>query len=423
MDLLIRSAVITDPESSHNGQTRDILIREGVIRKIGTGLEKPEGTEELNIPGLHVSPGFVDMQANFRDPGHEYKEDLRSGSQAAVRGGFTRVCIQSSTQPALDHKSAIESVCKQSESLPVDILPIGALTNGREGKEMAELYDMQQAGAIAFSDDKRPVNNPKLLELILEYARNFNGLIIHFPDTTDLTRNAMMNEGEMSVNLGLKGFPPIAEELALNRDLYLLEYTGSRMHVPLISSGNSVKLIAQAKEKGLRVSAGIAPHYLLFNEQVMAGFDSVHKVKPPYRTDRDIEMLKKGLKNGSIEVICSDHSPEDTETKRCELEHAAFGIINIETCFAAAHTALKNELTLDELVEKLSINPRKILQLQPATIEENNQAELSFFDPEHTWNYTDKESLSKSRNSPFSGYSFTGRVKGIFHKNKLHLVY
>lgn len=420
MNLLIRSAIIVDPDSTHNGMKKDILIIDGKIIKIDEHILNTDDVTEYTVPNLHVSQGFVDMQANFRDPGYEHKEDLKSGAAASVKGGFTKVCIQSSTNPALDHKSAIESICKQSEKLPIDILPIGTLTNKREGKEMAELFDMHQNGAIAFSDDKRAIENPKLLELILEYCKNFNGLVIHFPDTPSLTKTAIMHEGEVSVNLGLKGFPAIAEELAINRDLYLLEYTQSKMHISLISCANSVKLIREAKSKGLKISSGIAPQYLIFRDKNLSEFDAVHKVKPPYRNDEHIYALIQGLKNETIDVICSDHSPEDVENKRCELEHAAFGIINLETCFPAARTALKDNLSIEELIMKFTTNPRKILELKPATIEEGNIAELTFFDPDMQWTYQSENIHSKSDNTPFIDYQFTGKVLGIFCKKEFH---
>jgi len=420
MDLLIRSAIIVDPTSPHNGKQKDILIRDGKIGLIADSLDNPENIEEFSAPNLHVSPGFTDMQANFRDPGHEYKEDLGSGCRAAIRGGFTKVCVQSSTEPVLDHKSGIESISNRSRRLPVDVLPIGALTSNREGKEMAELFDMKRSGAIAFSDDKRPVENPKLFELILEYVKNFDGLVIHFPDTPGLSKNSVMNESDTSVYLGLKGAPAMAEELAIHRDLYILEYTRSRLHYSLISTARSASLIREGKAKGLQLTAAAGAHYLLFDDGVMEGFDSVHKVKPPYRRPEDIEALKSGLKDGTIDVICSDHSPEDVETKRCELEYAAYGIVNIETCFSAARTALKDTLTLTELVEKLAVNPRKILRIPVPSVQENNVAELSFFDPDMEWTYSEKDIVSRSKNSPFPGFTFTGKVLGVFTKSAFH---
>lgn len=420
MDILIRSTVITDSTSPHNGQTLDLLIRNGKIEAIGKALTNPGGVEEFSAEGLHISPGFMDLQANFRDPGHEYKENLESGAAAALRGGFTKVCVQSSTTPAIDNKAQVDYVRRRAQQLPVDILPIGALTAGRDGNEMAELYDMHAAGAIAFSDDKRPVENPKLFELILDYARNFNGLVIHYADTPKLSRNTIMHEGETSVFLGLKGVPSIAEEIALNRDIYILGYTGGKLHYSLLTTSRSMGLVKAAKKEGLQITAGTAAHYLLLDDAVMTGFDSVHKVKPPYRTEADIADLKAALKDGTLDIICSDHSPEDVENKRCELEQAAFGIIALETCFAAARTALKDTLDITQLVDKLAIRPRQITGIEIPTIREGQSAEVTLFQPDAAWTCTASDIRSLSDNSPFLGYTFTGRVAGVYHKGNFH---
>jgi dihydroorotase len=417
MKYIIKQVTIIDHLSSHHEKQRDILIHNGIIEKVAEKITD-QSAQEISIPGLHASPGWIDMQANFKDPGHEYKEDLTSGARAAARGGFTGVCIQSSTDPALDSKTQIEYIKRSSIDLPVHIYPIGAITHAREGKEMAELFDMSQAGAIAFSDDKRFIENPKLLELALNYSKNFNGLLIHFADTPALSAKGMMHEGDASVFLGMKGIPAMAEEQGLNRDLYLAEYTGGKLHYNLLSTSGSIALIKDAKKKKLQVTAGIAAHQVYFTDEALKGFESVHKVNPPYRGQKDVDALIAGLKDGTVDIICSDHSPEDIENKNLEFEYARNGIINIQTAFSAANTILRKKISLSDIINKFSTNPRSILGLPAATIEEGAVAELTFFDPESKFTFTKVENASNSHNSPFFDVELTGKVHGIFCKGK-----
>ena len=418
MKYIIKQVKIVDPLSKHNGNIKDILIVNGMIEKIADKISDTVD-QEISIPGLHASPGWIDLQANFRDPGHEYKENLQSGSNAAAKGGFTGVCVQSSTEPTIDTKAQIEYIKRTANTLPINIYPLGAVTHGREGKEMAELFDMHQAGAIAFSDDKRYIENPKLLELALQYVKNFNGLIIHFADTPTLSKNGMMHEGDTSVFLGMKGIPAMAEEQGLNRDLYLLEYTNGRIHYNLLSTAGSIHLIKEAKKKNLNITAGIAAHQIYFTDEALKGFESVHKVNPPYRTQQDVDALIAGIKDQTIDIICSDHSPEDSENKNLEFDYARNGIINIQTAFSVANTILRNKVSTTEFIQKISTNPRKILGLPTATIEEGQEAEITFFDPEASFIFTKETNASNSVNSPFFDMELTGKVHGIFCKGKM----
>ncbi len=420
MKYILRQATIVDHLSSHDGKKKDILINNGTIEKISDKITTA-ADQEISIPGLHISPGWVDMQANFRDPGHEYKENLLSGATAAAKGGFTGVCLQSSTDPALDTKAQIEYIKRSSQNLPVNVYPIGAVTQEREGKEMAELFDMNQAGAIAFSDDKRFIENPKLMELALNYVKNFDGLIIHFADTPTLSSKGMMHEGETSVFLGMKGIPSMAEEQGLNRDLYLVAYTGGRIHYSLLSTSGSVELVKDAKKKKLNVTAGIAAHQLFYTDEALKGFESLHKVNPPYRTQKDIDSLIAALKDGTLDIICSDHSPEDVEHKNLEFEYARNGIINVQTAFSVANTALRKKISLQELIHKFSGNPRNILGLPSAIVEEGLPAELTLFDPEAGFTFDKGNNASSSLNSPFFGVELTGKVFGVFCKGKIVL--
>ncbi len=412
--LLIRKAIIVDETSSYHLQKKDILIQHGIVQTIADDIDNTDQWEEYTADNLHISPGFLDLQANLRNPGLEYKETFHTAAKAAQAGGFTSVCVQSSTSPAIDNKSQITFLKTESQQLPIHLLPIGAVTMAREGENMAEMYDMHLAGAVAFSDDKRTIENPKLFSLAVEYVHNFGGLIIHFPDQTKLSEGAMMHEGETSVSLGLKGVPAMVEELAIHRDLYMLEYLGGKLHYSLISTQKSTDLIAAAKNKNINVTCAIAPQYLLFKDTDLVSFDSNYKVKPPYREQNDIEALIQGLKNGTIDAICSDHSPEDEESKLCELDYASYGIVNLETCFAAARTALKNHLSVSELIQKLSIQPRKILNVAIPSIQEGQKAEFTAFNPDLEWTFEEKDIQSKSKNSPFVGFTFTGKVLSTF---------
>jgi dihydroorotase len=418
MKYIIKQVKIVDPLSSHHGKTKDILIVNGIIQKIADKISDAFD-QEITVQGLHASPGWIDMQANFRDPGHEYKENVQSGSSAAAKGGFTGVCLQSSTDPAIDTKTQIEYLKRSANTLPIHIYPIGAVTHGREGKEMAELFDMHQAGAIAFSDDKRFIENPKLLELALQYVKNFNGLIIHFADTPTLSKNGMMHEGDTSVFLGMKGIPAMAEEQGLNRDIYLLAYTNGKIHYNVLSTAGSVALVKEGKKKNMNITAGIAAHQIYFTDEALKGFESVHKVNPPYRTQQDVDALISGIQDQTIDIICSDHSPEDAENKNLEFEYARNGIINIQTAFSVANTVLRNKVSTQDLIQKISANPRNILGLPTATIEEGNEAEITFFDPEASFVFTKEINASNSDNSPFFDVELTGKVHGIFCKGKM----
>lgn len=415
MNVLIKNAVIVDQNSKFHLQKKDIYIHGGIIQKIGEQLSE-KADKIIDENDVHVSIGWVDMQANFRDPGNEHKENIMSGAKAASKGGFTKVCIQSSTSPTLDTKAQIEYIKRISASLPADVLPIGAVTTNREGKEMAELFDMHQAGAIAFSDDKRAIENPKLLELALTYTKNFDGLIIHYPESGELTKNALMHEGDVSVSLGFKGAASLAEGLAVSRDLYLLKYTEGKLHYNLISAMESLDLIRKAKEENLNVTCGVGSHQLYFNDKVVESFDSVHKVKPPYRSEEHKAELINGLINGTIDVICSDHSPEDSEHKNVEFEYAKDGIIHLQTCFAVANTVLSSKMGIDKIIEKLTDNPRKILGLTSPKVEENEPAELTIFQPNEKFIFTKEMNESLSENSPFFEVELKGKVLGTYTK-------
>jgi dihydroorotase len=418
MNLLIQQARIADPKSAWNGKVCDILIENGMVslikEKIGT---PPPGIQTFAAANLHVSPGWFDMQANFRDPGFEYKEDIQSGSEAAASGGFTGVALMPSTQPPVHSKAEVEYIKNKTRGAAVDIHPIGTVSHLHEGKELSEMYDMSLSGAVAFSDDKKPVKNAGLLVRALLYSKNFKGLVMTHCEEQSLSEDGKMHEGITSTSMGLKGMPALAEEVMLARNIQIAEYTESRIHFSSVSTARSVDLIREAKKRGTDVSASVNAHHLCLDDSLLSEFDSNLKVNPPLRSFTDIEALKKGLADGTIDVIASDHIPEDTENKVLEFDHAAFGMLGLETAYALANTC--SGLTTDQLVDKLAIRPRTLLGLEVPEIREGNKANLTLFDPKLNWTFSEKDIRSKSRNTPFIGHAFKGKALGIFNNGIL----
>jgi dihydroorotase len=418
MNLFIKSAKIVNPDSMLNGKQVDILIERGVITEIRANIKNDKGYKTLESPNLCVSPGWLDMQARFCDPGFEFKEDLDSGIRAAAAGGFTAVCVMPNTEPPLHTKSQIEYVVNKTKDRAVDVYPVGSLTQNREGKDIAEMYDMKLSGAVAFSDDKRPVHDAGLLMRALQYASNVDTLVITYNEDRSMTHGGQMNEGETSTRIGLKGIPAIAEELMLQRNIQVLEYTNAKLHVSSVSTKGSVDLLKRAKSDGLRVTASVAAHNLLLDETKVFEFDTNYKVNPPLRSKEDLDALKKGLANEIIDVIVSDHTPEDPENKELEFDMASNGIIALETAYATANTACHSKLSQEQLIAKLCHNPRRILGIEVPAIEEGAMANLTLFDPSLEWTFEKKNILSKSKNTPFVGYRFKGKVLGIVNKNE-----
>ncbi len=419
MNLLILSARIVDPNSPFNGKTKDILIENGKIVSIKDKIPaRGKSYKTFRAPGLCISPGWFDMHANFRDPGHEYKEDIHSGLNAAAAGGFTGVALMPSTRPPVSTKPAVEYILRKSSGALTDIYPIGCLSAGLEGKDLSEMYDMHLSGAVAFSDDKNSVADAGLLIRAMLYAKNFNSLIIHFPSDKSLAAGGQMNEGASSTHLGMKGIPAIAEEIVIARDLYLAEYTGARLHFSTISTAGSVNLIRQAKRKGLKVTAEVAAHQFALDDSLLSGFDSHFKVNPPLRTKKDIKAIIEGLKDGTIDVICSDHSPENIEKKKSEFDYAAFGISGIETCYALANKCLRKTLTDAEIISRIAIRPREILGITVPSVRQGQKANITLFDNRSEWVFDAGKSKSKSGNTPFSGTKLKGRALGVFNNGQ-----
>lgn len=425
MNLLIKSVKIIHQGSSLNGKTRDIFIKDGIIKKISEKVNEKEIGKETKVfdkKGSCVSIGWFDMKANFRDPGHEMKEDIFSGIAAAKSGGFTGVALMPSTHPALQTKADVEYVLNKSKNNLVDIFPVGALSVNREGKDLSEMYDMKQAGAVAFTDDKRAVMDSGLMLRALQYSKNIDSLIISFADEKNISGKNLMNESVNSVYFGMKGSPAIAEEIFVQRDIKLCEYAEAKIHFTLLSSGNTIDVIRRAKKQGVKVSAEICSHQLCFDDSTLHDYDTNHKVKPPYRTKNDIKELIKGLEDGTIDVICSDHSPEDAESKNVEFEFANYGIIGLETAFAAANTQLHKKLSIEQIIEKFTVRPREILNIPVPEIKEGSAANLTLFNPDTEWVFTKEHIKSKSRNTPFLNYKFRGKASGVVNNNTMEII-
>ncbi len=421
MDILLRSATLVHPESPFHMQKKDLLIENGYIRKIGDNLSNANGAfRELKSGNLHVSAGWMDLKANFCDPGFEQKEDLFSGMKAAAAGGFTGILLMPSTIPPVQNKSSVEYIRGKCAGNAVSVYPAGALSVNREGKDMTEMFDMKQAGALAFTDDKRPVADSGLMLRALLYGKQVDTLLMVLSIDGGIAGKAQVNESIHTTRLGLKGIPSMAEELMLARDLYLLEYSGGRMHFNLLTSAGAVELVRNAKKKGLKVTADTSPAYLVLNDTMLGSFDTNLKTKPPLRSEADQKALLQGLADGTIDVIVSDHSPQDEENKKVEFEFAAFGMISLETAFSVTNRALENIMPLEKRIEKLTLG-RTLLGLETVSMTEGSPANLTIFDPDLEWNYAEENIRSKSKNSPFTGQLLKGRVLGIINNRQVVL--
>jgi dihydroorotase len=416
MEILIRSAVIIHQESPFHLKKKDIHILDGVIIKIADKIELNDKAELkiIEAGNLHVSSGWFDMKAAFCDPGYEQKEDLITGMAAAAAGGFTGVLVMPSTNPCIQTKAGIEYLINKGKGNAVEIFPAGALTLERQGKELTEMYDMKLSGAVAFTDDKRTVDDAGVMLRALQYGRQIGSVIITFSSDKGIAGNALVNESINTTRLGLKGIPALAEEMVVARDISLCEYAGGALHFSLISTAGTVELIRQAKKKGLKVTADASAYHLLLDDSLLGTFDTNYKTKPPLRSVADRESLIEGLLDGTIDAIASDHSPQDVESKRVEFDFADFGMIGLETAFCLANTVLRKRMKITEIVQKFT-NGRSVTGLESAAVTEGATANLTLFDPETEWIFSEAGIKSKSNNTPFLGMKFTGRVIGIIN--------
>ncbi|PRY12632.1 dihydroorotase [Pontibacter ummariensis] len=417
MKVLLRAATIYNPQSKFHLQQQNILIDKGFIAYIGP--DEQEADKVIAAEGLCVSAGWVDLHAFVGEPGLEFKEDFETVAAAAAAGGFTGIVCLPNTEPVVQTKGAVNFIRNRSQQLPVTLLPTAAITVDAHGKDLTEMIDLQQAGAVAFTDGTNPLQGADVLLKALQYVQMFDGLLMNRPEHTRLTENGQMHEGEASTRLGLKGIPSLAEEVMVTRDLQLLRYTGGRLHFSLISTAPAIEAIRQAKAEGLQVTCDVASYQAAVTDETIVPFDTNYKVTPPFRSEVDADAIKKGLQDGTIDALVSAHMPQDVEAKKLEFDLADFGIINLETAFAVACTTLA--LSTEQLVEKFSTNPRRILRLEEPRIEEGQLANLTLFNPSQTWVPTAEESKSKSKNSPFLGQELKGRVLGTIHKGQVVL--
>lgn len=417
MNTLLKSATIIDSSSAYHQQKKDILIIGGRIKKISDNISIRKDYKVINKDNLHVSQGWFDTSVSFGEPGYEERETINNGLNVAAKSGFTAVAVNANTNPIIDNKSAIEFLINKSSNSATRLYPIGALTKGSKGMNMAELYDMKKSGAIAFSDYKKPVLNDNLLKIALQYTQDFNGLIFSFPRNNSISGEGIVNEGVNSTILGLKGAPALAEHLQISRDLYLLNYTGGKLHIPTISSKKSIELIKEAKKKGLNITCSVAAHNLVITDDELHGFDSKYKVNPPLRTKEDTKALKIAIASGVIDIITSDHNPINIENKKVEFSEAKDGTIGLESFFGAVNSVLK----IEDFIESITNKPRKIFGLKVTEIKEGNQADLTLFDPEGDSIFSTTDILSTSKNSIFIDKKMKGKVFGVFANKQLIL--
>jgi len=416
MNTIIREAKIIDTESPFHKQTVDILIVDGIIKKIGTSLPNPENAEEVKRNNLHVSQGWFDSSVSLGEPGFEDRETIANGLNVAARSGFTAIALQPNSYPIIDNQSQINFVKSKAKGFATELFPIGALTKGSDGKDMAELFDMKNAGALAFGDYNKNLDNANLLKIALQYVQDFDGLVIAFAQDSNIKGNGVANEGIVSTRLGLKGIPNLAEELQIARNLFLLEYTGGKLHIPTISTSKSVQLIKEAKAKGLKVTCSVAVHHLVLTDEKLENFDTRCKVSPPLRTEIDRQALLTGILESTIDMITTDHNPIDIEHKKMEFDLAKDGTIGLESAFGALMTVLP----LEKIIEKLTTG-KSTFGIEKQSIAEGKIANLSLFNPEGKSIFANENILSKSKNSAFLGTEIKGMVYGIYNQGKLIL--
>lgn len=419
MKILIQQARIIGSQSPHHGKIKDILIEDGIIKEIS---DQAMGSADQIIrqAGLHVSAGWADIFSHFCDPGLEYKETLETGAKAAASGGYTDVFVIPNTRPSIDTKAQVEYIVQKSKSFPSTVRPIGAITKNLEGKELAEMYDMQNSGAVAFSDGTSAVQSAGVLLKALQYVKSFDGVIIQIPDDKSIGSNGLINEGIVSTRLGLPGKPMMSEELIIARDIKLAEYADSKIHFTGISSPKSIEYIRRAKDSGLAVTCSVTPYHLFFSDEDLLNYDTNLKVYPPLRTKEVVNVLRLAVADGTIDCIATHHLPHEYDSKVLEFEYAKYGMTGLETAYAVLQASVP-ELSQEKWVELLSMNPRKIFDLPTPALEPGANACLTLFDPVASWFYRGDQVYSKSKNNPFLEKELKGKAFGIINGEKVFL--
>ena len=415
MSIILKSAKVINAESKHNGTKQDILISKGKIQKISKSI-KSSNVEEIFIKNLHVSSGWFDSSVSFGEPGLEERETIKNGGNVASKSGFTNILLNSNTNPVIDSQTDVSFIKMKSKDIITNIHPVGALSLSSKSKELAELNDMKKSGAVAFYDYKKSIINPNLLKTSLLYSQTFDSVIMSYPLDRFVSNNGVMNEGVVSAFYGIKGIPNFSEEIQINRDLKILEYSAGKLHIPTISTKESVELIKKAKSKGLDVTCSVAIHNLIFNEDKLKDFDTRFKVSPPLRTEKDRLALINGVKKGVIDMVTSDHSPIDIENKKTDIDSALNGTIGLESFFGAMLTIF----SLDETI-KILTSGKKRFGIDDSIIEEGSEADLSLFTTNSDYTFSKSNILSKSKNSAFLGMKMSGFPVGIVVKEK-HMI-
>lgn len=418
---VFKNAHIVDPVSGLD-TVKDIHVTDDVIAGIGENLS-PAGAEEIDLAGAHIVPGLCDMHVHFREPGFEHKEDIRSGAASAAAGGFTAAACMPNTDPVIDTAAVISFIYDRGKGLPVDVYPIAAITKGRKGESIAPMVELREAGAVGFSDDGSPVYNTKILRTALEYGSMFDVPIIQHAEDPHLFTGGAMNESIVSTELGLPAISRLSEDAVVARDLMFTEYVNGRYHLAHMSTAGAAEAVRSAKARGLKVTSEVAPHHFSLTDEEVRSYDSNVKMNPPLRRVDDVVAMKEALKDGTADAIATDHAPHAGFEKEVEFVYAPFGIIGLETAVGLSVTELllENWLTLAQLIEKLSTNPRRILGLPEIRIAEGAKANLSFLDISAQWTVDVNTFRSKSRNSPYHGRTLTGRALGIYNNGQLVL--
>ena len=424
MKLIIKNGRVIDPANNIDGEY-DVLIDKGLIQAIvpaGKILSRDaDSAKVIDAKNCVVAPGFMDMHVHFREPGFEYKETIETGCESAAAGGFTTVAMMPNTNPVNDNRAVTELMISRAKTHgKIQALAIGAITRGLKGETLSDMGDLKEAGVIAFSDDGRPVMNNQVMRHALEYSRMFDLPLIQHSEILDLTREGCMNESRVSTELGLKGMPTEAEDIMVYRDIALLEKTGGRLHVAHISSGESVELVRRAKAQGLPVTCEVAPHHFTLTDESVRGYDTNTKMSPPLRTQSDIDAIKAGLKDGTIDIIATDHAPHDLVDKQVDYHSACFGIVGLETALPLSLRLVEEKiLTLPQLVAKLTSRPAEIFKLDQGDLGVGKRADVVVFDPNHEYTVEARRFKSKSKNSPFDGWPVRGQVRHTIFNGKI----
>lgn len=428
MQVLIRQATVTDTGSEFHNKTVDITIKDGIISKIsaakksGAGSIEVDGEKVYTSPkgeAMHVSTGWVDILADYCEPGYEHKETIATGLAAAARGGFAHVFVVPNTEPTISTKSIIEYILKKASGNVVNLHPLGSISQNLNGAQLAEMMDMQAHGAIAFTDGWKPVQNANVMLKALEYIKAFNGTLIQIPQDESIAATGLMHEGKVSTHMGMSGIPPEAETIIIARDLQLLGYTGSRLHFTGVSTAEGLDMIRKAKKQKLNVTCSVTPYHLALNDEALTGYDSAYKVTPPIRSEKDRQALVKGVKDGTVDCITSHHRPHEWDAKTREFEYAAYGMNIQEVALNIAMEGVSGKAELEQVVAAFSTNARKIFGLEGSTIAKGSVASLTFFSPEAKTVLNDMRSAAK--NNPFTGQELSAKVIGVVNNNNYHI--